>query len=144
MKSSARTVWESVTSRGRIIRQGDIVCLIFDGGGSLVVSALEFAQAQKWANSKPPTGNMLTDRARFLDQISALVSRPNSMQPTRGNDQAVERIARGMRGAGYDLGEWTVPPEMKDPKYWMPKDLRKKKAEDPGTTGDGGATEGDA
>lgn len=116
-----RTLFEAATKRGRVQRQGEIVCITMDGAGSMVVPAQEFVGAQKWSSSKPFSGNLLTDRARFLDQFSALISRPNSMQPTRGNERQVDRLARAMKNAGYDLNEWQVPPEMKDPKYWMQK-----------------------
>ena len=115
-----RTLFESATSRGRIVRQGDLACIVMDGGGAVVVSSQDLVLAQKWAQSRPPSGNLLTDRGRFLDQISVLISRPGSQQPTRGNDRQIERLARSMKQAGYDLSEWQLPPEMKTPQYWMP------------------------
>jgi hypothetical protein len=110
-----RSLLESATARGRVIRQGDIVCIIMDGGGAMVVPSQEYLQASKWAQSKPPSGNLLTDRARFLDKITSLVSRPGSLQATRGNDKALEKLARAMQHSGYDLSEWTLPPELKNP-----------------------------
>jgi hypothetical protein len=129
-----RTLYEAATRNARVLRQGEIASLVMDGGGAVVVSILEFTSAQKWASSKPFSGNLLTDRARFLDQFTAMVSRPHSVQPTRGNELSIERLVRAMRGAGYDITEWQIPPEMKDPMYWKPKepgaDDRKKKKDD--------------
>lgn len=112
---ATQSLFQSATSRGRVVRQGDLVCVIIDGGGSMVMSTQDFLQAQKWAQSKPATGNALTDRGRFLDQIGSMVSRPGSLIPTRGNDRQVATLARQMRQAGYDLSEWNLPPELKAP-----------------------------
>jgi hypothetical protein len=121
VRPTPRTLFEAATQRGRVIRQGEIVSIVMDGGGQVVVPGNEFIAVQKWSQSKPYSGNLLTDRARFLDQFTALVSRPLSVQPTRGNERQVERLVRAMRQAGYDIAEWQVPPEMKDPMYWRPK-----------------------
>lgn len=109
------SLYESATKRARVVRQGEIVCYIVDGGGAMVMTTQDFVQAQKWANAKPASGNMLTDRARFLEQVPALIARPGSMLPTRGHERYIERLARAMRQAGYDLNEWQLPPELKRP-----------------------------
>lgn len=113
MAQAPRTLFEAATRNGRVIRQGDIACLVMDGGGASIVSMQEFIGAQKWAQSRVPTSNLLSDRARFLDQFSALISRPGSIQATRGNDRQLEKLARAMLAAGYDLNEWTLPVELK-------------------------------
>lgn len=116
MAQPPRNLFDAATARGRVIRQGDIACVIMDGAGAMVVPTQELMLAQKWAQSKPPSGNLLSDRARFLDKISALVSRPGSVQATRGNDKQLERLARAMQQQGYDLSEWTLPKELKNPR----------------------------
>lgn len=130
-----RTLYDAATRQGRVVRQGEIATIVMDGGGAVVVGIQEFTAAHKWASSKPFSGNLLTDRARFLDQFSAMVSRPHSVQTTRGNDRQIDRLVRSMRVAGYDIAEWQIPPEMKDPKYWMPKiegkDDKKKSDDEP-------------
>lgn len=112
---ATRNLFESATSGARIVRQGDIVCLIVDGGGAMVMASGDFVQAQKWAQSRPASGNALTDRGRFLEQLPALVSRPGSFFSTRGNARQLEKLAKLMRQSGYDLGEWLLPPELKRP-----------------------------
>lgn len=112
---ATRNLFESATSRGRVLRQGDIVCLIVDGGGSMVMASDDFRQAQKWAQSKPASGNLLTDRGRFLEHVSALVSRRGSFVPTRGNQRQLEKLAKLMRQSGYDLDEWLLPRELTRP-----------------------------
>lgn len=114
MVAPARNLFEGATARGRVLRQGDIVCVIMDGAGAVVLTMPEWTAAQKWAQSRPPSGNLLTDRARFLDHFQVLIARPGSVQATRGNERAVERLARTMLAAGYDLDEWVLPPELRN------------------------------
>lgn len=107
------SLFESAVSRARVIRQGDIVQVVIDGGGAFVTFTQEFQQAQKWAAAKPATGNMVTDRGRLFEQIGTLVSRPGSMVGTRGHGKYVEALVRAMNQAGYELSEWMLPPELK-------------------------------
>ncbi|NGY04669.1 hypothetical protein [Solimonas terrae] len=107
-------LFESATSRARVIRQGEIVQVVIDGGGAFVTFMQEFNQAKKWATPKTASGNMITDRGRFFEQIGTLVSRPGSMVGTRGSGKYVENLVRAMNQAGYDIGEWMLPPELKD------------------------------
>ena len=114
MPSPARNLFEAATARGRVIRQGDLACIVMDGSGAIVVPQQDLIQAQKWAQSRPPTNNLLSDRARFLDQFQVLIARPGSVQSTRGNERQLERLARAMLAAGYDLAEWVLPIELRD------------------------------
>lgn len=120
-----KTLYESVESRARIVKQGEIVCIIIDGGGAMVAATQDFMAAQKWASSRTASGNDITDRGRFLEQIPAVVARPGSISGTRGSDKLVEGIAKNMKQAGYDLAEWQLPPELKNlghaPKEDKPK-----------------------
>ena len=59
-------------------------CLITDGAGAIIVSSQDFIQVQKWAQSKVPSANLLTDRARFFDQFAVLVSRPGDLVSAGG------------------------------------------------------------
>ncbi len=136
----ARTLnlFESATSRGRVIRQGDIVQIVIDGGGALVTTAQDFRVAQKWAQSKPASGNLVTDRGRLFEQLGSLVSRPGTIVQTRGNAKQLEQLARLMRQGGYDLGEWMLPPELKQnhpPPPPQPKAKTHSTASDPDAVG---------
>ena len=113
MATQPRNLFEAATSKGRVLRQGELACIIMDGAGAVIVSMQEFTGAHKWAQSRLPSSNLLTDRARFLDQFTVVVSRPGSIQATRGNERQLEKMAKAMLGAGYDLSEWTLPPELK-------------------------------
>lgn len=114
MPQRTLNLFDSAVSRARVIRQGEIVQIVIDGGGAFVTFMQEFNQAKKWAVPKTATGNMITDRGRFFEQIGTLVSRPGSMVSTRGHGKYVENLVRAMNQAGYDIGEWMLPPELKD------------------------------
>ena len=118
----ARTfsLFESAVSRMRVMRQGDIVQLVIDGGGALVTSTQDFIQAQKWASSKPASGNMITDRGRMLERLSVLVARPGSVLGTQGNAKQLAGLCKLMSQGGYDLAEWMLPPELKNPQPQAP------------------------
>lgn len=127
----ARTLslYDTATGNGRIIRQGDIVQLVMDGAGALVCSAQEFMMAQKWAMSRTGSGNKVTDRGRFLDKIEVLISRPNSFVSTRGSSVPVERLAKAMKQAGYDLKEWNINKDVIEAVEKKPEPMKKKAAE---------------
>ncbi len=110
----ARSLFEAATARGRLIRHGDIACIVMDGAGAVVVSTQELIPAQKWAQSRPPSSNLLSDRARFLDRFQTLIARPGSVQSTRGSQRPLERLAQAMSAVGYDLGEWVLPAEVRE------------------------------
>lgn len=133
------TLLEAALLRMRVIRQGDLVQIVIDGGGALVTTTMEFMQAQKWAQRKPATGNMVSDRGRFLEQITVLISRPGSIASTRGNARQVEGLARLMKQGGYDLNEWMLPPELKNlghPRAEPPKPRAAEQAPEPDEPGD--------
>lgn len=102
------SLYEMAASKGRVIRQGEIVQMVMDGAGAFVCSAQEFVTAQKWGMSRTGSGNITTDRGRLLDKIEVLISRPNSFVSTRGSSVPIERLAKAMKQAGYDLKEWNI------------------------------------
>jgi hypothetical protein len=108
------TLYEGATNRARIAKQGEIVQIVIDGAGAMVVETSDFLGAQKWAQSKPSTGNLLSDRGRFLERFSVLISRPGSLSATRGSDKPLKNLARMMKAGGFDLNEWNLPPEIRN------------------------------
>lgn len=129
------SLFDSATRGARIIKQGEIFCLVLDGGGAMIGFMQDLHAAQKWAQSKPSCGNRVTDRGRFLEQIPTLVARPGSFVSTRGSEKLIEKVARGMRAGGYDLSEWMLPPELKNMGRPAAEKFDKKDA----AAGDGGA-----
>jgi len=108
------TLFQAATTGGRVIKQPQLVQFIVDGNGAMVTTAQEFYQVEKWANSRFGSGNRLSDRARFLEQIQTLISRPGSFISTKGSTKPLEDLCKMMKAAGYDLAEWQLPHELKD------------------------------
>lgn len=108
-----QTLYESVSSKGRIMRVGEIVQMTMDGAGAICCNSQDFLAAQKWAQSRPSSTNIVTDRGRFLEKIEILIARPNSFVSTRGSQEPLTRLARAMKMSGFDMGEWMLPPEVK-------------------------------
>lgn len=102
------SLYETATNKGRVIRQGEIVQVVMDGAGAFVCGAQEFMIAMKWGMSRTGSGNVTTDRGRFIEKIEVLISRPNSFVATRGSSVPIERLAKTMKQNGYDLKEWNI------------------------------------
>lgn len=126
MVAKQKTLFEAFSQRARCAKQGNVVMIVVDGGGATVVYTDEFLGAQKWANSKLSSGNVVTDRGRFLEQFQVMVARPGSFCSTKGNDRQLFKMAKAMRAAGHDLGEWALPPELKVNKLVDPDDIKAK------------------
>lgn len=107
-------LFESIASKGRVMRTGDIVQLVMDGAGAFVCTAPDFMTAQKWAQGRPSSTNMVTDRGRFIEKIEVLIARPNSFVATRGSQEPLTRLAKTMKMSGFDMGEWMLTPEVKE------------------------------
>ena len=125
----APSLYDTATGNGRVIRQGEIVQVVMDGGGAFVCAAQEFMIAQKWAMSRTGSGNKVTDRGRFIEKIEVLISRPNSFVSTRGSSVPIERLAKTMKQAGYDLKEWNINKDVIEAIEKKPEPAKKKLAD---------------
>ncbi|MCK5859786.1 hypothetical protein [Abyssibacter sp.] len=96
---------------GRMTRFGDfVVCRL--STGSFTVTSLEFQPIRMWAHAKLSTGNVVRDRALFVDRFQTLLARKGSGIATRGNREALKRLARGLQQMGIAMGEWSVPHDL--------------------------------
>lgn len=120
------TLLQAATAGARIIRQPQLVQFIVDGNGAMVAPILDWVAVEKWANARYGSGNRMADRSRFLDQLQVLVARPGSFISTRGSTKPLEDLCKLMKAGGYDLGEWQLPPELKDMGKPKPKEPPKK------------------
>lgn len=130
MSQKQKTLFEAFVQRARVAKQGDVVMIVIDGGGAMIVAMDEFIVAQKWAQSRISSGNVVSDRGRILEQFQVMVARPGSFAGTKGNDRQLYKMAKAMRAAGHDLGEWMLPPELKVAKLVDPDDIKKPKPKD--------------
>ena len=132
MSTKQKTLFEGFIFRARVVKQGDIAMIVLDGGGALIVAMDEYLTANKWAQSKMSSGNMVTDRGRFLDQFTAMVARPGSFLGTKGNGRQLYKLVRAMRAAGHGMDDWMVPMELKGAKLEDPDEIKKKDKDEPG------------
>ncbi|AXQ29762.1 hypothetical protein D0B54_14240 [Solimonas sp. K1W22B-7] len=126
MSTKQKTLFEAFAQRARIAKQGEIAMIVIDGGGAMIVAMDEFITAQKWAQSRVSSGNVVSDRGRILEQFQVMVTRPGSFTGTKGNDRQLYKMAKKMRAAGHDLGEWQLPPELKVNKLVDPDEIKAK------------------
>ncbi len=107
------SLFEAATTRGRVIRQGEIVQWVMDGSGAIVIPAQDFLIAQKWGQSRTGSTNIVTDRGRLLEKFETLIARPGSFVSTRGNTRSLASLAKVMIASGYDISEWGLPFDVK-------------------------------
>ncbi|MDM4769310.1 hypothetical protein [Solimonas sp. SE-A11] len=127
MSQKQKTLFEAFSQRARVAKQGEVAMIVIDGGGAMIVAMDEYMVAHKWAQSRLSSGNVVSDRGRFLEQFQVMVARPGSFAGTKGNDRQLYKMAKAMRAAGHDLGEWMLPPELKVNKLVDPDDIKKPK-----------------
>lgn len=144
MATQQKTLFEGFIYRARVVKQGDIAMIVMDGGGALIVAMDEYVTANKWAQSKMSSGNMVTDRGRFLDQFTYMVARPGSFLGTKGNDRQLYRLVKAMRAAGHGMDDWMVPTELKAAKLADPDEVKKKVKNEPGAEGEAPEGQGGA
>ena len=132
-------LYDSAFKRTRVIRQGELTQIVIDGGGAFVVTSQDFMQVRKWAQSKTASQNAMTDRGRVFEQFAVLISRPGTQAVTRGHNVQLVKLANSMKQGGYDLGEWSLPPELKHITMAKVDALQPKKADDAAPGDESGA-----
>jgi len=132
MATKQKTLFEGFIFRARVVKQGDIAMIVLDGAGALIVPMDEYLTAQKWAQSKMSSGNMVTDRGRFMDQFNSMVARPGSFLGTKGNGRQLYKLVKAMRAAGHGMDDWMVPMDLKAAKLEDPDEIKKKDKGEPG------------
>jgi hypothetical protein len=122
-----KNMFDNGMSRSRISKQGLLTQIVIDGAGAMIIETAEFASVEKWAKTKNSTGSLTTDRNRFFERVTTVISRPGSLVTTRGSEKQLISLARLMKGAGLDVNEWNLAPEIRNPK--TDEELRKEKDE---------------
>lgn len=107
------TLFESAAGTLRISKHGRLMQLVADGNGACVVLDMDYQTAQKWAASRTSAGSAQNDRNKFLEQLPTLIARPGSFVSTRGNSKMLEDMVRLMLSSGFDLNDWSLPPDVK-------------------------------
>jgi hypothetical protein len=109
------TMLQSALQRLRISRNGQCTMLVVDGQGAAVVPTMDFSTVQKWAQSKASAPNANQSMMKILDKLEVAITRPGTtFAATRGSPKYVADLARQMISAGFDINEWSLPPDVKE------------------------------
>jgi len=109
------TMFQSATQRLRISRSGQCTMLVVDGQGAAVVPTADFSVVQKWAQSKTAAPNAFMSMTKILDKLEVAIARPGTtFATTRGSPKYVVDLAKQMISAGFDINEWSLPPDAKE------------------------------
>jgi hypothetical protein len=93
---------------GSILRYGRMAVVTLEGT-KLVTTCQDIQKAQCWGRSIPTSGVERDDRERLLDQLDTRIGLTDSACPTRGNSDALRKLAIQMRERQMDLDAWSIP-----------------------------------
>lgn len=109
------SLYQSAAGKLRVSRAGSLTMLVVDGQGLAYCLTADFSPVEKWAKSRPSGPNATIDMGKILDKIDVMVCRPGTtFGSTRGSTKPLEGIVKGMRAAGIDVKEFSLPPELKN------------------------------
>ena len=109
------TLYESALGKMRVSRMGSLTMLVVDGQGLALCTTADFSVVEKWAKSKQPGPNATIDMGKIVEKIDVMVVRPGTtFASTRGSTKPLEAIVKGMKAAGMDTKEFSLPPELKE------------------------------
>lgn len=112
-----KSLFESALGKLRISRLGPLTMLVVDGQGLGLCLTADFSPIEKWAKSKTAGPNATIDMGKVLDKVDVMVCRAGTtFGSTRGSLKPLEQIVKGIRAAGMDPKEFSLPPELKDVK----------------------------
>jgi len=115
MAAKELSLYQSASGKLRISRVGPLTMLVVDGQGLAYCLTADFSPIEKWAKSRPAGPNATIDSGKILEKIDVLVCRPGTtFGSTRGSTKPLEGIVKGMRAAGIDVKEFSLPPELKN------------------------------
>lgn len=105
----AKSIFDAVTQRGSVSRQGDVTILRMDGAGAIAAPTLLFQSVARWAMSRQPSGILQKDRSAFLERFEIMFAKPGSMVQTRGSAKPLYDFLMSMERIGIDIHEWDIP-----------------------------------
>ena len=109
------SLYQSALGKLRISRMGPLTVLVVDGQGLALCLTSDFSAVEKWAKSKQPGPNATIDMGKMIDKVDVMVVRPGTtFATTRGSTKPLEAIVKGMKAAGMDTKEFSLPPELKE------------------------------
>ncbi|HUS24770.1 MAG TPA: hypothetical protein VM369_07465 [Candidatus Binatia bacterium] len=110
------TLLQSALQRLRVTRSGGITQLVVDGQGAALVPTADFSPVQKWAHSRTAAPNALQSMQRVIDKLEVVIVRPGTtFAATRGSAKPLGDLLKMMKSSGFDINEWAIPNEVKNP-----------------------------
>ena len=115
MPKAPLKLFQSACGKLRVSRLGQLTMLVVDGQGLALCLTADFSVVEKWAKSKQAGPNATIDLTKIIDKIDVMVCRPGTtFGSTRGSTKPLQAVVRGMKAAGMDTKEFSLPPELKD------------------------------
>jgi len=115
MANKIANLYQSACGKLRVSRMGSLTMLVVDGQGLALCTTADFSVAEKWAKSKQPGPNATIDMGKIVEKIDVMIVRPGTtFASTRGSTKPLEAIVKGMKAAGMDTKEFSLPPELKE------------------------------
>lgn len=111
---------------GRTSRFGDCT-LVLVPNMAFATTTQEFNMAERWARSRPSTGNAQRDRTLFTDRMETMLARNGCGLATKGSKPTLRTIIGVLKQSGQDIKAWSVPHNINESMEATP---RKKPAED--------------
>ena len=109
------SLYQNALGKLRVSRMGTLTMLVVDGQGLALCLTSDFSVVEKWAKSKQPGPNATIDTGKIIEKIDVMIVRPGTtFASTRGSTKPLEAIVKGMKAAGIDTKEFSLPPELKE------------------------------
>ena len=107
------SVYEAIMKRAFASRREGFLLLQISGIGAVTMPDSVFLPAQRWAQSKPSSGNIQRDLMLFLDRVETLIPRYGTAVAAKGSFRPLMQLAKAMAVGGLDLLEWGIPMDIK-------------------------------
>ncbi len=109
------SLYQNALGKLRVSRMGTLTMLVVDGQGLALCLTSDFSVVEKWAKSKQPGPNATIDTGKIVEKIDVMIVRPGTtFASTRGSTKPLEAVVKGMKAAGLDTKEFSLPPELKE------------------------------
>ncbi|MCC2655699.1 MAG: hypothetical protein K0Q76_807 [Panacagrimonas sp.] len=93
---------------GTTSRHGDTVVVKFPAS-TFATNSVDYKRVESWARARLSIGNANRDRAAFVDRFENLLARSGGGIATRGNRPALRLLITGLKQAGMEMDQWSVP-----------------------------------
>jgi len=115
MAEKQLTMLQSALSRMRVSRQGQVTMVVVDGQGAAAIPTMDYRTMEAWASKKSSAPNANQSVLKVMERLEVMICRPGTtFASTRGSPKYVTDLAKAMISAGLDIGEWALPPDVRE------------------------------